>query len=61
MIQSHSSLCNTLETDGHIIVTASDGLADIKVFRAASQRGENFAAVITDLGMPNVDGAGWRA
>lgn len=50
------SLCNTLESDGHVIVTANDGAAGIAAFRAASERGETFAAVITDLGMPNVDG-----
>ena len=50
------SLCNTLESDGHVIVTANDGAAGIAAFRAAVERGESFAAVITDLGMPNVDG-----
>src|SRR6266702_4836930 len=50
------SLCNTLEADGHIVVTANSGVAGIAAFRAASARGETFAAVITDLGMPNVDG-----
>ena len=50
------SLCNTLEAEGHVIVTANDGAAGIAAFRAASERGETFAAVITDLGMPNVDG-----
>jgi signal transduction histidine kinase/ActR/RegA family two-component response regulator len=50
------SLCNTLEAEGHVIVTANDGAAGIAAFRSASERGETFAAVITDLGMPNVDG-----
>src|SRR5262249_18353926 len=50
------SLCNTLESDGHVIVTANDGAAGIAAFRAATDRGETFAGVITDLGMPNVDG-----
>lgn len=50
------SLCNTLEAEGHVIVTANDGAAGIVAFRSASERGETFAAVITDLGMPNVDG-----
>ncbi|WBL80956.1 response regulator [Bradyrhizobium xenonodulans] len=50
------SLCNTLESDGHVIVTANDGAAGIAAFRSAFERGEAFAAVITDLGMPNVDG-----
>lgn len=50
------SLCNTLESEGHVIVTANDGAAGIAAFRSAFERGEAFAAVITDLGMPNVDG-----
>ncbi|MBR0782342.1 ATP-binding protein [Bradyrhizobium iriomotense] len=50
------SLCSTLEAEGHVIVTANDGAAGIEAFRAATERGETFAAVITDLGMPNVDG-----
>jgi signal transduction histidine kinase/CheY-like chemotaxis protein len=50
------SLRDTLEGDGHVIVTANDGGAGIEVFRAACDRGETFAAVITDLGMPNIDG-----
>jgi CheY-like chemotaxis protein/anti-sigma regulatory factor (Ser/Thr protein kinase) len=50
------SLRDTLEGDGHVIVTANDGGAGIEAFRAACDRGETFAAVITDLGMPNIDG-----
>lgn len=50
------SLCNTLEAEGHVVTTANDGVAGIAAFRAASARGETFAAVITDLGMPDVDG-----
>jgi signal transduction histidine kinase/CheY-like chemotaxis protein len=50
------SLRDTLEADGHVIVTANDGGAGIEAFRAACDRGETFAAVITDLGMPNIDG-----
>jgi signal transduction histidine kinase/CheY-like chemotaxis protein len=50
------SLCNTLETEGHVVVTANGGAAGIAAFHAASERGEAFAAVVTDLGMPNVDG-----
>jgi DNA-binding response OmpR family regulator/signal transduction histidine kinase len=50
------SLCNTLESDGHIIVVADGGQAGIDTFAAALSRGEPFAAVITDLGMPYVDG-----
>lgn len=50
------SLRETLEADGHVIVTAGDGKTGIAAFRAAGERGEAFGAVITDLGMPNVDG-----
>jgi signal transduction histidine kinase/ActR/RegA family two-component response regulator/HAMP domain-containing protein len=50
------SLRDALETDGHIVTTANDGQAGIDMFLAAGERGEMFAAVITDLGMPFVDG-----
>ena len=50
------SLRDALETDGHAIVAANGGEAGIAAFRAALERGEPFAAVITDLGMPYVDG-----
>jgi signal transduction histidine kinase/ActR/RegA family two-component response regulator len=50
------SLRETLEMDGHVIVAANDGASGIAVFRAAVARNEPFDAVITDLGMPNVDG-----
>ncbi|MEP7102188.1 MAG: ATP-binding protein, partial [Burkholderiales bacterium] len=47
------SLCDTLELDGHVVVTANGGQAGIDAFRAEPQ---TFDAVITDLGMPGVDG-----
>ena len=50
------SLRDALETDGHVIVTANSGEAGIATFRASLDRGEPCAAVITDLGMPYVDG-----
>ena len=50
------SLRDTLENDGHIVTTAEGGQAGINAFAAAQARGEPFAAVITDLGMPYVDG-----
>jgi len=50
------SLREVLEIDGHVVTTANDGQAGIDTFRAARGRGEIFAAVITDLGMPYVDG-----
>ena len=50
------SLQDALETDGHVLVTANGGEEGIAAFRASLDRGESFAAVITDLGMPYVDG-----
>ena len=51
-----TSLRDTLEGDGHSIVTASGGQAGIDAFLAARAQGNPFQAVITDLGMPYVDG-----
>jgi len=50
------SLRDILEGEGHVITAADGGQAGIDAFRAANQTGEPFAAVITDLGMPRVDG-----
>jgi PAS domain S-box-containing protein len=50
------SLRDTLQVAGHVAVTANGGDEGLSVFRAALQGGESFAAVITDLGMPHVDG-----
>jgi PAS domain S-box-containing protein len=50
------SLRDTLETDGHVIVAANGGQAGIDAFHEAIKREEPFAVVITDLGMPYVDG-----
>lgn len=50
------SLREILEGDGHNVVTASGGQMGIASFHDAMQRGESFDAVITDLGMPYVDG-----
>jgi signal transduction histidine kinase len=49
------SMRNTLESDGHAIVTANGGQNGIDAFRAA-RGGEAFDVVITDLGMPHIDG-----
>lgn len=49
------SLRDTLETDGHVVTTAKGGQEGIDTFRATSDT-ERFDAVITDLGMPHVDG-----
>jgi len=50
------SLRDALEADGHLVVAANGGQAGIDAFRAARQPVEAFAVVITDLGMPYVDG-----
>jgi signal transduction histidine kinase/ActR/RegA family two-component response regulator/PAS domain-containing protein len=50
------SLRDTLEGDGHTIVTASGGQEGIDVLRAAVSTERGFDAVVTDLGMPYVDG-----
>jgi PAS domain S-box-containing protein len=50
------SLRDALETDGHAVLAASGGEDGIAVFRASLERAEPIDAVITDLGMPYVDG-----
>lgn len=50
------SLRDTLERDGHAVATAHGGQQGIDLWRAAEEGKEPFAVVITDLGMPNVDG-----
>ena len=50
------SLKDTLGSDGHSVATADGGQAGIDEFRAARARGQPFSVVITDLGMPQLDG-----
>jgi PAS domain S-box-containing protein len=50
------SLSDTLEGDGHQVTTANGGQAGIDAFRAALAQGQPYPVVITDLGMPHVDG-----
>jgi CheY-like chemotaxis protein len=50
------SLQHTLENDGHMVIAANGGQAGIDAFHAAQQGGELPSVVITDLGMPHVDG-----
>ena len=50
------SLRDALEADGHVIAAVEGGKAAIVEFNAALERGEPYAVVITDLGMPYVDG-----
>jgi len=46
----------TLEGDGHRVVAAGSGQAGIEAFAAAQEKGQGFTLVMTDLGMPCVDG-----
>lgn len=50
------SLRDTLTGDGHMIVAANGGREGIDLFRAALDNKHTFDAVLTDLGMPYVDG-----
>jgi signal transduction histidine kinase/CheY-like chemotaxis protein len=50
------SLQDTLQEDGHQITATHGGQAGIDAFAAALKRGEGLDVVITDLGMPYVDG-----
>jgi CheY-like chemotaxis protein/anti-sigma regulatory factor (Ser/Thr protein kinase) len=50
------SLRDTLEADGHTVTAANGGQEGIDIFQAAEDRREPFAVVITDLGMPYIDG-----
>lgn len=50
------SLRDILEIDGHDVTSADGGQAGIDCFQAAHASHAQFAVVITDLGMPHVDG-----
>jgi PAS domain S-box-containing protein len=50
------SLRDALEGEGHRVTTADGGQAGIDAFAAAQAGGDPFPVVITDLGMPHVDG-----
>jgi signal transduction histidine kinase/ActR/RegA family two-component response regulator len=50
------SLQDTLQEDGHLITVTHGGREGIEAFAAAMRRGERFDVVVTDLGMPHVDG-----
>jgi CheY-like chemotaxis protein len=50
------SLREALEGDGHMVTIANGGQEGIDLFQAAARRGLAFNAVMTDLGMPYVDG-----
>jgi CheY-like chemotaxis protein len=50
------TLSDTLGQDGHTVTVAPGGQAGIDAVLAARSAGRGFDAVITDLGMPYVDG-----
>jgi PAS domain S-box-containing protein len=50
------ALRDTLERDGHRVTTAGGGQEGMDTFEQAHRRMEPFEVVITDLGMPYVDG-----
>jgi signal transduction histidine kinase/ActR/RegA family two-component response regulator len=51
------ALCEALEADGHQVQTANGGQAGIDAFFVAKLSGAPFMVVITDLGMPHMDGS----
>ena len=51
-----ASLANILSLDGHDVTQADGGQAGIDRFSEADAAGQDYAVVITDLGMPYVDG-----
>jgi signal transduction histidine kinase/ActR/RegA family two-component response regulator len=50
------SLRAALESDGHKVTAADGGQAGVDSFAEVQRRGERFDVVITDLGMPHIDG-----
>jgi signal transduction histidine kinase/ActR/RegA family two-component response regulator len=50
------SLRETLQADGHDVTAADGGQAGIDAFAASKQQAQPFDVVVTDLGMPYVDG-----
>ncbi len=45
-----------LQGNGHTVQTADGGATGLEAFRAAAREGRPFDVVITDLGMPHMDG-----
>jgi PAS domain S-box-containing protein len=50
------SLLDILGREGHFVEVADGGQRGIDAFRAAQEQSKPFAVVITDLGMPGIDG-----
>src|SRR5579862_4293389 len=51
-----SALQSVLGEDGHHVTTADDGQGGIAAFMDAQTNSQPFDVVITDLGMPQIDG-----
>jgi PAS domain S-box-containing protein len=51
-----AALKSILEEDGHTVVLAEGGMQGIASFLAAEADEDSFSVVITDLGMPHLDG-----
>jgi CheY-like chemotaxis protein len=49
-------LRDTIKSDGHEVVIANGGQAGIDAFRSSRSAGQGYDVVMTDLGMPYVDG-----
>jgi signal transduction histidine kinase/CheY-like chemotaxis protein len=50
------SLTNMVELDGHHVDSVATGQAALEAFERALAQGQGYDAVITDLGMPHMDG-----
>lgn len=50
------SLTNMVELDGHHVDSAASGQIGVETFERALAQGQGYDAVITDLGMPHMDG-----
>jgi len=50
------TLALLLRKDGHLVLTAADGEEGLEMFHLAQIQGSPFNVVITDLGMPGMDG-----
>jgi CheY-like chemotaxis protein len=50
------TLALLLRKDGHLVFTAADGEEGLEMFQLAQLQGNPFNVVITDLGMPRMDG-----
>jgi signal transduction histidine kinase len=52
------ALKETLEAEGHVVVSTNDSRHGVDTFHAARGKEEPFEVVVTDLGMPHLDGRG---